>query len=698
MDFFRELFNTSSFPPRWSCGQWTAGHGWLHILSDLGIWSAYFAIPIVLTFFILRRRDLPFQKIFFLFGSFILLCGITHLMDATIFWWPAYRLAGLIKLITAIVSWITVFALVRVAPSVLAMRSPHDLQLEIAARQRAEEALYRANAELEQRVDERTRELTQTISTLHEQRELFRTTLASIGEGVVVTNLEGQITFLNGAAEKLTGWLTADVAGQSVEHVVNIVDEQTRQSVDRPTERMLCESMTVRTSNPTLLIARDGAERPVDDIAAPIRDEQGVIVGAVLVFRDVSEQRQRERERDARERVFRTLAEWIPQLAWMANPDGHVFWYNRRWYDYTGMTFEQAEGWGWQSVVHPQELSGVLARWKSSIETGQPFDMAFTIKSRRGEYRTFLTRVMPVRDDKFQIVRWFGTNTDITELKQAREALAASEKGLRLALDAGSMGVWDWNLRTNTVTWSDRMESLHGLAAGMFGGRYEDVTCLIHPDDRLRIEAAIQRSLQQDAEYDVEFRNVWPDGSLHWTAVRGKVLAGDDGQPEQMIGVCMDITDRKRAEQTTRFLAETNVILTKLGQFESTLQNMASIAVPHFADWVTIDLLDHTGEVRRVAVAHVNPKKVELRKKFIADFHPIPPKTMAFWKILRHGPVRTGPGNYGRSAGAVDPTTGTAADHGRTGAQVLHRGATQSARQNARGAHICHGRFLPFVR
>lgn len=161
MDFLYRLFDTSDFPARWTCGRWTAGHGRLHILSDLGVWSAYLAIPIVLGFFLQQRKDLPFRRIFLLFGAFIFACGTTHLMEAIIFWWPAYRLAGVIKLITAIISWTTVFALIPVVPRVLAMRSPESLEREIAARKQAEESLHQANLVLEQRVQERTTELTQ---------------------------------------------------------------------------------------------------------------------------------------------------------------------------------------------------------------------------------------------------------------------------------------------------------------------------------------------------------------------------------------------------------------------------------------------------------------------------------------------------------------------------------------------------------
>jgi PAS domain S-box-containing protein len=143
LDFLTHLFDTSGFPSRWNCGNWSAAHGWLHILSDLGVWSAYVAIPCVLAYFVIRRKDIPFRSIFWLFGAFILACGTTHLMEVLIFWWPAYRLAGLIKLLTAIVSWATVAALVPVTPRALAMRNPEELEKEIAARKEAEENTHR---------------------------------------------------------------------------------------------------------------------------------------------------------------------------------------------------------------------------------------------------------------------------------------------------------------------------------------------------------------------------------------------------------------------------------------------------------------------------------------------------------------------------------------------------------------------------
>jgi len=129
------------------------------------------------------------------------------------------------------------------------------------------------------------------------------------------------------------------------------------------------------------------------------------------------------------ERQMRTLVNAVPLLAWMAEPDGHIFWYNRRWYDYTGTTPEEMRGWGWQSVHDPEILPGVLERWRASITSGQPFEMEFPLKSSQGEFRSFLTRVTPLRDEQGRVVRWFGTNTDVEEL---RRALKQAEEANRL--------------------------------------------------------------------------------------------------------------------------------------------------------------------------------------------------------------------------------------------------------------------------
>jgi signal transduction histidine kinase/CheY-like chemotaxis protein len=148
MDFITKLLDTTGFPPRWQCGPaWSQDPsiGWIHILSDSAIFCAYLAIPLMLVYFVFKKKDAPFLPVFWLFAAFILACGFSHLVEATIFWHPWYRLSGLVKLVTAVVSVMTVAALVPHMPKFLALRTPEELDREITERRRAEAEAERAN-------------------------------------------------------------------------------------------------------------------------------------------------------------------------------------------------------------------------------------------------------------------------------------------------------------------------------------------------------------------------------------------------------------------------------------------------------------------------------------------------------------------------------------------------------------------------
>lgn len=123
------------------------------------------------------------------------------------------------------------------------------------------------------------------------------------------------------------------------------------------------------------------------------------------------------------EKQFQRLADFVPQLMWLANPDGWIYWYNKRCYDYSGTTPEQIEGWGWRAVLDPKALPAVMEGWTRAIATGEPFEMVFPLKAADGSFHPFLSRVQPLKDRQGNVRRWFGTNTDITEQKQAEEHL-----------------------------------------------------------------------------------------------------------------------------------------------------------------------------------------------------------------------------------------------------------------------------------
>jgi PAS domain S-box-containing protein len=141
--------------------------------------------------------------------------------------------------------------------------------------------------------------------------------------------------------------------------------------------------------------------------------------GLALFYTDVTAQRLTERAIRDSDKRFYQLANTIPQLAWIADRDGYIFWYNERWYQYTGTAFADMQGWKWQSVHHPDVLETVLERWTSCIKSGDPFEMTFPLRGADGIFRPFFTMVSPLRDDDGNITQWFGTNTDITSLAEA---------------------------------------------------------------------------------------------------------------------------------------------------------------------------------------------------------------------------------------------------------------------------------------
>ncbi len=257
----------------------------------------------------------------------------------------------------------------------------------------------------------------------------------------------------------------------------------------------------------------------------------------------------------ASEAQFRTLANAIPQLCWMANADGWVYWYNQRWYEYTGTTPEQMEGWGWRSVHDPEALPKVLERWKASIASGELFDMVFPLRGADGTFHPFLTRVMPVRDREGKVVQWFGTNTDITEQVTMVAALRQASEQRRLAMEAADLGSWDYRFQTGDVCWDDRCRRMFGANSERIP--YVEAIAQIHPEDRVATEEGVKQAIANGGGYTQEFRVVWPDGSVHWIASHGRGYSeGENGhyRVTRFTGVNMEITGRKQAELEIRLL------------------------------------------------------------------------------------------------------------------------------------------------
>lgn len=202
-EFFSGLLKHDWWPARWHCGKWTDFHGWLYIAGDLLTWSAYFAIPIIILKFIFSRKNIEFNKIYFLFAAFILACGSTHFIDAVIFYVPVYRLAALMQFLTGVVSWITVIVLIKALPKLFALKTRQQLEEEVANNQRLYEELNAAYRALEERNSE-----------LLKEKEFIESVIDASNEYIVVFDKDHRVLKMNRRMAEINNTTKEDWRGK----------------------------------------------------------------------------------------------------------------------------------------------------------------------------------------------------------------------------------------------------------------------------------------------------------------------------------------------------------------------------------------------------------------------------------------------------------------------------------------------------
>jgi PAS domain S-box-containing protein len=255
---------------------------------------------------------------------------------------------------------------------------------------------------------------------------------------------------------------------------------------------------------------------------------------------------ERTQELRASESQFRTLANSIPQLAWIANPDGSVSWYNQRWYDYTGTNVEQGRTQGWYSLVDPEHATRVVAGIEHSWNSGEPWEDTFPLRREDGGYRWFLSRALPIRDASGRIVRWFGTNTDITEQKLAQEKVNESERRFRTMADKAPVMIW--------ISGTDKLFTYVNKPWLDFTGRTLEQElgngwCQgVYTDDLERCSQTYNTAFGERRPFSLEYRLRRADNEYRWILENGVPLISPDGAFSGYIGCCIDITERKLAE------------------------------------------------------------------------------------------------------------------------------------------------------
>ncbi len=564
------LASTDGFVPRKICGAWSPGLVWLHAGSDILIWLAYVSIPLALVYFARRQGLGRLNRLVWLFALFILCCGFTHFIEALMFEKPLYHLSGVMKAITAVVSWVTVLALIPAIPTLLAgfnrsgdpsrempslgempaaadpktrrpleqysvailaavlailvrglldpfMAGEHAFVIPLLAvvfvawhsgfwpsivtllvsmiamiffflepkqtfivaklsdqlavgffmfagvgcaslgqsqlnqSRRAARHLFSAEAkqhELEALTLQLEQSQRQTAETLA-QLDMF---VMNAPLGMAFFDKEMRLLRINKHL--------ADANGLQVEkHLGKPLDELVAhlQLEGLAESRIVLETGEALTNR--LVVGKPGvpavAGRVWESSYYPVREADGPLLGVGVVTLEISQRLRDERALKDREAQYRSLAESMPQIVWVARPDGDYEYFNAVFYEYTGLAEGGGHGRTWLDSLHPEDRDATEGRWLHSMRTGGVYEANYRIRGASGEYRWFLARGLPQRDDDGVILRWFGTATDIDDARRVGDALIRSEAMLQ-----SSHTELETRVAVRTVELSDAISAL----------------------------------------------------------------------------------------------------------------------------------------------------------------------------------------------------------------------------------------------
>jgi len=387
-----------------------------------------------------------------------------------------------------------------------------------------------------------------------ERGELLRVTLGSVGDAVITTDTEGRVTYVNAVAESLTGWTSAEAEGRPLEDVFRIVNEQDVHSVENPAIRALRDGTVVGLANHTVLIARDGVRRSIDDSAAPIKDESGRVSGCVLIFRDITEQRRAEQREAARVRDARMLSSIVAtsdDAIISKTLDGIIQSWNDAAERLFGYTAEQAVGRHITLIIPPERIAEedqIIA----SLRAGRRVDH-FETERRRSDGTTVLVSltVSPLKDDAGNVV---GASKIVRDITRQRHAEAEREKFVTLIeTSTDFIGICD--LEATPIYINRAGLKMVGLD-GMEEARRVRIADFFFPEDQARIMDEFFPRVRDTghAEIDVRFRH-FRTREARWMAYKVLKLTDTAGRAVGFATVSQDITERRQLEDHLRTLA-----------------------------------------------------------------------------------------------------------------------------------------------
>ncbi|SOE99677.1 PAS/PAC sensor signal transduction histidine kinase [Burkholderia sp. OK233] len=373
-------------------------------------------------------------------------------------------------------------------------------------------------------------------ATLQEQLQLLDLT----HDAIVVYDMNDLITFWNHGAEELYGWTAHQAIGQPIHELT-----QTHSSVslDEIRSELLRSG---RWQGELQRVRNDGTTVIISSRWALWRDAKGKPCAVLATNNDITVRKQMEVELQRQQDELRATIDAIPGMVWSSSSDGRLSFINRRWNE-LGVTLAENGGDIWSSIVHPDDHPAARHAWHEAIATGASFDNVLRIRRSDGVYRWMHIGAEPLRDNAGNILRWYGVNTDIEELKQAKQALERSEAFLSDAQRLSRTGSIATQLPGGEMSWSDEVYRIFDYS--------QDVTPTIdlilartHPDDIALVRQAYESSVAGEPFIDVEHRLAMPDGSVKYVHYVARLAAPQSADTEY-VGALMDVTERQVAQE-----------------------------------------------------------------------------------------------------------------------------------------------------
>lgn len=406
------------------------------------------------------------------------------------------------------------------------------------------------------------------------QKQLLESVTANTSLALFLMDEKQQCIYINEAAEEMTGYTLDELQGKQLHYYVHHShpDGRPYPLEECPIDQALPAHK--RMQGEEVFVHRNGSFYPVAFTASPIIvDEKAV--GTVIEVRNTADEKKRARSLEESEQQLRSLADFMPQIVWATDSQGYHNFFNRRWYEFTGLTYAQTEGEGWSQVLHPDDVERTQTKWRHALQTGTYYEVAYRMRRADGEYRWLLARATPFRNEEDGIERWFGTCTDIHDQKLAEEKIKESETRFRNLAEHAPMWVWMADEKVQ-VTYANN-ETLRYLGLKNYqeftGTVWEQLT---HPDDiQTFYHAFSEAALRHEAfEWESRVKNS-ATGMHEWFLFKG-VPRFKDGVLIDFIGTGINIHEQKTlTEKLENLVAERT---RELQRSNDDLQQFAHVA------------------------------------------------------------------------------------------------------------------------